>query len=130
MKTKEQLRKLVTAKVKKELRWDEESQLKTREVAYSFTKEEAKERKAKQRAWKAMVDEGLKDGWLEWTNEYSGSHVVAANNNVAHDRTVEVVEDARSRQLRIERMNVELQRRVDPEVERLWAAQEELNKLG
>jgi hypothetical protein len=94
-KVKEQMKASILAEVQERHDWVSKQKRKAWVEQDVLTKDEIAEITKKQEQWEALCEQGEEEGWLDWTNDYAGSHLYAVNaSSLRHPtRTCNIEED-------------------------------------
>lgn len=130
MISKEQLRGSVLEQVREKHRWQEAQEWRHREEPDRLTDEELAYRVQRQAEWEALCALGEEEGWLEWTNDYYGSHLVIKEVTLHPTRTIQVRETVRERKERLRELNLQIEAEVEHLTEASWATLTEAAEIA
>lgn len=120
----------ILAEVRKELGWQKAQAHQKVAVPDAWRPGEREASLADQDAWEKLCEKGEKEGWLEWTNEYSGSHLEIVSLRDTHPiRKVERIETDREREERLELLGYRVESEVTIRTQHGWAAFDAAQKL-
>lgn len=127
--TKEQLTKAARKECRAKLGWDKAHEWKYTEERDSYTAEELERVTALQAQWKSLCEQGEAEGWLYWTNDYSGSHLETEESTLHPTRKIQVKETKAARADRIKEVNDEVEAKVSKLVEKQWKSLQDAQAL-
>ena len=109
--------------------WLKEVKRSTYEVEGYYTDAEMAERLTLIEQWEAMCQKGEDEGWLEWTNDYSGSYLTGVESNRHPSRKGLKLEDAGAYAARLEKRVQRILGRIIGEFRNIERARELLKNF-
>lgn len=122
-------KKTLTNAIRKDVRaehgWDEAQAWVERDRMDNYTPEELARVKGLQEQWTTLCTQGESEGWLRWTNDYDGSHLVVVEETTHPTRRALIRESEQERQKRLDRLSARIEDEVATRVEKQWKALQE-----
>jgi len=112
------------------IQWETGSKRESFYVAGTYTADEMRKREEFIKEWEALTEKGLSEGWLEWTNDYSGSHVVSNISNVNEGRREESFESTYDYCKRVSMILVEVKSNVEADFNKILEARKILKDFS
>lgn len=131
-------KKTLTSAIRKDVRaehgWDEAQAWVEHDRMDNYTPEELARVKTLQEQWTALCAQGEDEGWLEWTNDYSGSHLEVVERLTHPTRRALIRESEQERRDRLDYLSERIEEEVTQRVEKQWKALQEakavLSRIG
>ena len=119
-------KKTLTTAIRKDVRaemgWDEAQSWVEHDRMDDYTPEELARVRALQEQWTALCTQGEDEGWLEWTNDYRGSHLDTVERTTHPTRRVLARESEGERSDRLDYLSERIEDEVTKRVEKQWKA--------